>query len=464
MEHTRAMTTVKTTLLILLLAGCLGAADDTAPLRFRVGAADITPVGVVTFTGIFRSTNAGGGVGTNFGTIPYSTSVAGNLSEVRMSAQGSRLGFRLDTMAKGANILGYLETDFQGAAPANAAVTSNSVQPRLRLFWVNVRKNKWELLAGQSWSLLTPNRRGLSPLPSDVFTGQVSDTSYFPGFVYSRDPQFRVVYHATGAVALGISLENPEQYIGGSGAGLITLPAAFSGNNYSGEVNNGTTTYSVPNLHPDIIGKIAFDTNLANGHGLHLEAAGVYRTFRLYNSPTKVTYRSAAVGGSFNASYEIVKNVRLLSNNFFSDGGGRYIGGLAPDLVVRADGSPSPVHSASTVSGIEAQAGDTQVYAYYAGVYVQRNVALDANLTPVGYGYAGSPNSQNRSIQNLTFGYARTFWRDSKFGSLQAMGQYSYVVRHPWSVAAGAPSSAHSNMVFVSLRYTLPGSAPTVKY
>jgi hypothetical protein len=170
------------------------------------------------------------------------------------------------------------------------------------------------------------------------------------------------------------------------------------------------------------------------------------------------------VGGSVNASYEIVKNVRLLSNNFFSDGGGRYIGGLAPDLVVRADGSPSPVHSASTVSGIEAQAGDTQVYAYYAGVYMQRNVALDANLTPVGYGYAGSPNSQNRSIQNLTFGYNHTFWRDSKFGSLQAMGQYSYVVRHPWSVAAGAPSSAHSNMVFVSLRYTLPGSAPTVKY
>ena len=37
--------------------------------------------------------------------------------------------------------------------------------PRLRLFWVDVTKDKWEFLAGQSWSMLTPNRKGISALP-----------------------------------------------------------------------------------------------------------------------------------------------------------------------------------------------------------------------------------------------------------------------------------------------------------
>jgi hypothetical protein len=463
------MTTVKTTLLILLLAGCLGAADDTpaeiSPLQFHIGSATLTPVGFVDFTTVFRTTNPGTGIGTNFGSIPYNNSTAGSLSEVRFSSQNSRVGIRVDAVVKGANVLGYLETDFLGAAPSNASVSSNSAALRLRVFWASVRKKKWELLAGQSWSLLTPNRKGLSPLPSDLFYSQVVDVNYQNGLVWSRDPQFRLVYHPSDTVALGVSLENPDQYIGGSGGGgLITLPAAFSANNYSGELNNGTTTYSVPNLHPDIIGKIAFDPKLPNGHALHFEVAGVYRTFRLYNPLTKVTYRSAAGGGSLNVNYEVVKNVRLVSNNFVSDGGGRWIFGQAPDLVVRANGSPSPVHAASTVSGIEAQAGNTQLYAYYGGVYVKRNVALDVNLTPVGYGYAGSPNSQNRSIQELTFGMTRTFWKDAKYGALQVMGQYSYVMRGPWAVAAGAPSSAHSNMVFFNLRYTLPGSAPTVKY
>lgn len=463
------MTTIKTAILILLLAGCLGAADDApvevSPLQFRIGSATLTPVGFVDFMAVFRTTNPGTGVGTNFGTIPYNTSPAGRLSEVRFSSQNSRVGIRVDAVVKGANVLGYLETDFLGAAPANASVSSNGAQLRLRVFWANVRKKKWELLAGQSWSLLTPNRKGLSALPADLFYSQVVDVNYQNGLAWSRAAQFRLVYHPSDTVALGFSLENPEQYIGSSGSGgLITLPAAFSGNTYLGEVNNGTTTYSVPNLHPDIIGKIAFDPKLPNGHALHFEVAGLYRTFRLFNPLTKATYRAAAGGGSLNVNYEVVKNVRLLSNNFVSDGGGRYIFGQAPDLVVRADGSPSPVQSASTVSGIEAQSGNTQLYAYYGGVYVKRNVALDVNLTPVGYGYAGSPNSQNRSIQELTVGMTRTFWKDAKYGALQVMGQYSYVTRRPWAVAAGAPSSAHSNMVFFNLRYTLPGSAPSVKY
>ncbi len=56
-------------------------------------------------------------------------------------------------------------------------------------------------------------------------------------------------------------------------------------------------------------------------------------------------------------NWEAVKNFRLVSNNFWSDGGGRYLFGQAPDVIVRPDGSPSPVHSGSMIQGFEAQKG-----------------------------------------------------------------------------------------------------------
>ena len=84
-------------------------------------------------------------------------------------------------------------------------------------------------------------------------------------------------------------------------------------------------------------------------------------------------------------------------------------------------------------------------------------------MARVGYGYAGSPNGQNRSIQEITMGLTQTLWKDAKFGALSLMTQYSYVFRNPWYVAAGQPASAQTNMVFANLRYTLPGAPPAIK-
>ena len=67
---------------------------------------------------------------------------------------------------------------------------------------------------------------------------------------------------------------------------------------------------------------------------------------------------------------------------------------------------------------------------------------------------------QNRTIQEVTVGFNQTFWRDPKYGALNLMGQYSYLTRNPWSVAPGNPINAKLNIVFLNLRYTLPGAAP----
>jgi hypothetical protein len=435
-----------------------------APLSFRIGSAYVTPVGFMDFTAVFRSTNPGTGIGTNFGSIPFNNTTAGKLTEIRLSAQNSRIGLRVDAKVKGANVIGYFESDFLGAVPGNVSVSSNSVTNRLRLYWVDVRKGKMEFMGGQSWSMLTPNRKGISPIPGDLFYTQDVDVNYQAGLVWSRDPQFRVIYHPNNNWALGVSLENPEQYIGGSaGGGLVTLPSALV-TPYANELNNGNTNLAVPDVHPDIITKIAFDRQVGD-RSMHIEAAGVVRTFRLYNPLSQQYFTATGGGGSVNLNFEIIKNLRVVSNNYYSDGGGRWIFGQAPDLIVRGDGSPSLIHSGSTVTGFESQVTkDVLLYGYYGGVYVQRNTAIDpTNGKLVGYGYAGSPSGQNRVVHQATFGFTRTFWRDPKYGALQLMGQYSFLLRRPWSVAAGQPNEAHSNIVFLNLRYLLPGSAPKIK-
>jgi len=167
-------------------------------------------------------------------------------------------------------------------------------------------------------------------------------------------------------------------------------------------------------------------------------------------------------GGGLNFNAEVVKNFRLIFNSFWSDGGGRYIFGQAPDFIVRANGTPSLVHSASTVAGFEATLGKTLFYGYYGGVYIGRDMALDANgTTKIGYGPISS-DGQNRAIQEITFGSNTTLMRDPKWGAVNLMFQYSYLQRNPWLFAVGAPTNAHADMGFFNLRYTLPGSAPTL--
>jgi hypothetical protein len=440
--------------------------DTESPLQFRIGTAYITPVGFMDFTAVYRDTDPGSGIGTNFGSFPYRTkaNVAGNLSEFRLSPQNSRIGARIDANVKGAKVLGYWESDFLGFVPANASVSSNSYTFRLRLYWVDVRKDKFEVLGGQSWSMITPGRKGISPLPSDLFYTQDIDVNYQAGLVWGRIPQFRMVYHPSDAVAMGISFENAEQYIGGSGGGGTSVLPSGLATAYANQLDNGNTTLNAPNTHPDIIAKIAFDPKMPAGHSLHFEIGAMERTFRTYNPNTGQHFMTAGGGVQANLNIELVKGFRFVTNNFWSDGGGRYIFGQAPDLVVRGDGSVGLLHSGSTVTGFEYTKGNTMLYAYYGGVHVGRNVVIDpANGKPVGYGYTGSANSQNRNIQEGTIGFNQTFWKSPKYGALNLMGQYAYFTRNPWYVASGTPKATHMNEVFVNLRYTLPGTAPTTK-
>ncbi len=425
-----------------------GAEGKKSPLTLRIGDADFTVGGFVDATAFFRSTNLGSGIGTSFGSIPFSNTPQGQLSETRFSAQNSRLSLMATSKVGENNVKGYVESDFLGFQPTNGFVTSNSNSMRMRLYWVQVLRGKFEFLGGQSWSMMNPNRNGLSPMPSDIFYSQDMDTNYQVGLTWSRNNQFRFIYHATDDWAAGISLENPQQFVGGG----VVLPASFS----SSEVDAGGNV-STPNLHPDVIGKIAYDPKVGEKH-MHVEVAGLLRSFRTFDPVTSRKTTVTGGGGSVNANLELVKNFHLIADTFYSDGGGRYIFGLGPDLIIKADNTPSLVHAASGIGGFEYQFNpQTMLYGYYGGAYFQRNTAIDPKTGKfLGFGFPGSSSSANKAVQEGTFGVIQTFWKNPRYGALQLITQYSYLTRAPWWVATGSPKNAHLSMGYADVRYVLP--------
>ncbi len=453
------------------LPGPQGSAQATlpdSPLQLKVGGTTITPIGFMDATNTWRSTADGDSLKTNFGKFPYNNSLPlARDSEDKMSLQNSRIGARLDGSYKDWHYLGYWESDFVGDfAGNNTQVTSNSVLMRLRLYWVDLRNKHFEVLAGQSWSLLTPNRNGLSALPGDLFYGQEFDVNYLNGLTWGRIPGYRFLYHSDGdKFNIGISFENADQYFGGSGgAGSPQLPSAsvFS-SDYGNQLDDSQTNdVNIPQLRPDIIAKMAFQPNSR----VHVEIGGVSSQFKVFNSSTNQSFTTTGEGGSINANFGLTKSLRLVTNNFWSDGEGRYLFGEVPDVIVRSDGSLSAIHAGSTVNGFEWTLGKFQFYTYYGGIASGKNIALDSNAahSPIGWGYVGSPNSENKAIQEFTIGWVHTMWRDAKYGALQEMVQYAYFTRDPFYVASNAPKNAHQDAIWFDLRYVLPGTAPSIQY
>jgi hypothetical protein len=449
--------------------------QPSSPLSWRIGAAEFTPGGWADITGVFRSSDTGSGTGTSFGSIPFNNQLPqAALTEFRTTAQTSRLSMKVNAnVTDSTTVTGYVESDFNGFQPPNAYTSTNSSSFRLRLAFLDVRYGKWEVLGGQSWSLLTPNRVGLSPMPSDVITGYRLDTNYFAGLPYSRQAGFRLVYHPTDWWAIGFSLENPQQYAPSS----VVFP---DGTFFSGQFDNGsgatnatgaTSNPAVPNLHPDVIVKSAFDWRVG-GRALHLEAAGLLRSFKVLNNLTTPNSTSAITegSGSVNLNFEVLRNFHLIANTFYGAGNGRYIGALGPDAIVKADGTLSPIHSGSGVAGFEYQLTPRFEFdSYYSAAYFQRNFDLLASsampaptcdgvsgFTCVGFGFPGSANTNNKSFQEGTVGFTQTIWGSPNHGKLQFINQSSWVERTPWSVPAVGPKNAHTFLEYIDLRYVLP--------
>ena len=434
-----------------------------SPLSFRIGGTEFTPGGFVDFENIFRSTNTGGSSATTFGAIPFSNTVQGHLTEFRMTGQYSRYNLKVSGKYGANNVVGYIEGDFNGNDPANVFVTSNSHTNRLRLYWLDLKRGDWEFLAGSSWGLETPNRKGLSPNPADLMLTIGEDANVHVGVPYTRASLFRVVIHPNDNFAWGVEVQNPQQFVG---AGEVIFPFAFNaalGPQFDANNNNGT-----PNAFPDILTKFAYDTS-----HIHFEAGGMMTSAKMTVVPIGgTTFNShSKIGGGLMAGVNLAanKNFRVLAHGMYGIGIGRYMIGSGPNLVIvplqtgptTFNADISMVHSGSAIVGAEATAGKSQFGFYYGGFYFQRNSFRDVTSPlvtkpTIGFGGINSPNSANRALQEGSIEWTQTFWKNPQYGAVLLVTQASYLTRAPWFVAAGAPKNAHLGMGYMSIRYVLP--------
>jgi hypothetical protein len=435
------------------------AATGDSQLSIHFGKASLTPGGWVDFTAIYRSRDVGSGLGTAFASIPYSDTVQGGLSETRLTAQNSRITLRADENFSGTRVFGYAEADFNGVLPANAYVSTNSDSFRLRVYFTDLARGRLEFLGGQSWSLLTPNRVAISPFLTEIYNTLHLDSNYQVGLTYARQTQIRAVTHITPTIAFGVSAENPMQY----SSPAATFPALFS--TAQTDTGGGTAT---PTLHPDLIAKLAWDPQWLQRRW-HFESSGLLTPVAIL-TPAGVagsnSHKDVKEGRGIGAAgnLEVAPNLHLILTGFWSDGGGRYIGGLGPGFVVAQDGGVSApfriqlIHSGSGVAALEWRATPSTIASVtFSQAYFGRAWSTDPSSGKlVGYGFPGSPDSQNRTLHEATFATQTTLWRQPGYGSVQMITQSSWVQRAPWSFTPGNPKSAQVFSGWANLRYVLP--------
>jgi hypothetical protein len=159
---------------------------------------------------------------------------------------------------------------------------------------------------------------------------------------------------------------------------------------------------------------------------------------------------------SVNVRASPTSTTRLIGQLASGHGLGRYVGGLAPDVAFRPDGTIAPIPTTSWVAGIE-QAVTPRVAAagYYSGVSSEATYFTDTTGGFIGFGFPGASTAANRRIVEATATLSYLAVRTETRGSAQVNLQTSWMRREPWAAGAG-PRSADAWLVFVQIRYNLP--------
>ena len=411
---------------------------------------------------IFRTRNETADISSSFNTgIPMPNNPNYHISEFRESAHQSRFALlaqgRVDEDTK---LAGYFETDFQSAGTTSNSVESNSYTLRLRLAYATLDKQDWGtyILGGQSWSLLTMFKEGMTPRQENI--PLTIDGQYVPGFTWLRNPEFRVVQHFGDKYAAGLSLESPQAVVV-SGPNAPLVPTTFS--NPGGMLLNPLVNYST-DVGPDVVAKVTADP----GWG-HFEPYGLGRAFRSRANFSNHTIFGG--GGGLGAIVPVVPKLVDFQADFLAGNGiGRYGTVGLPDVTVKPTGVLAPVPEIQALVGLVGHPTPSLDLYAYAGVEQAYSTAftVHGNL-PFGYGNllynntaclheaasvtAAATNcaANTERVWQITGG----FWWDvykGDFGRLRVGGQGSYTERSVFAGIGGGPNT-NEGIFMASLRY-----------
>jgi hypothetical protein len=455
----------------------------------------VTLGGFIEAAGIYRSKAEGADIASSFSAIPYSgqgststpgsAAAIGHTQELRFSARQSRISglvegdFNPDT-----KLSAYGEFDFISAAQTANSNESNSYNLRIRNVYATIDKTDLgiHLLAGQNWSLVTLNSKGISPR-NEVTPPQI-DAQYIPGFAWARQPQFRIADQLAPAWWVALSAENPQTtFASGATAPASALRVVYSESAGSGF--NSANTLSINHI-PDVVAKLAYEPMFMDRQ-LHLEVFGLFRAYYERTAAgitvvpptapaTAYTITESATGNTNNNIYgggvgfgvmvpAIPKVLDLQLTGLFGDGIGRYGSSQLPDVTVRYDGTIEPIRETMALFGATYHANPAlDIYAF-AGQEQEQRETYTFNGAGYGLGSALYNNTgcfgeittvttctgQTRTVEQATFGLWDKVYQ-GKIGQFRVGLQYSYTERKAFLGVGGAPSTT-DNMIFWSVRY-----------
>ena len=473
---------------------------------FRVGNVDIKLGGFIAAESVYRSRNEVADIASNFNTgIPEKISPLYHESEFRESARQSRVTALVTGLPdKDTKLQAYFALDFLGASPTSNSNESNSFVPRIREGWASYSRSDlgFEVLAGQSWTLLTMNRVGMEPL--NVQTPLQIDAQYVPGFTWARQPELRIEKSfANNQYWLGLSIENPATTYTNtsipSALGTLNVTNPGTANLATGS-NSGTTvvtgetavtttvtkngkttsttvltptTASVAGLGafsddiaPDVVIKGTADWKFA-----HLEAYGVGRVFhdRVSQLGTGQSNTMFGGGGGAAALVHIIPNVLDFQvSGLAGQGIGRYGTSQLPDATVNAQGGPEALPEWMALAGLVYHpVKQIDLYGYMGTEQTTAryfDTTVGGKTTAYGYGnplYSNAGCDEELSkltctgnTSGIVQGTVGAWYRFLKgpYGTFQAGVQYSYTHRDVFQGVGPTPQT-NDNMVFFSMRY-----------
>ncbi len=456
---------------------------------FMAGPVKITPGGFVELMVISRDHNESADWASNFNTgIPYPNSHNYYLSELHLSERQSRVqslfqGPESDSWAPE----GYLEADFGGAGATGNYNESSSFSPRVRHYFADVTYKPLggTLLFGQTWSLLTGFKTGLTPRQENI--PLTIDGQYLPGFDWLRLPQIRLTEKFNDLLAAAVSLENPAaQITSNASSGAPALPVMFNNpgatNSFSptngaggctttapgatctvtgGALNNVATDYL-----PDVIVKVALDP----GFG-HFEGFATERFFRdrVTTSALQVNQRTNATGFGGNMLLPIVpKMLDFQASIIAGRAVGRYGSAQLPDATVNAGNLEiEPLRGFHTLAGLQFRPVPLlTLFGYVGEEQADRSASFRVSSGKrYGYGY-GNPLFDNSgcgkegasacaaNTARIISGTLGGWWKFYRgfLGYAQVGLTDTWIKREIYSGIGGDPST-YINIALLSFRY-----------
>lgn len=467
------------------IAAVLSVTPALADTTLASGPVTVTIGGFIAAESVYRSRNENADIGSTYSGLPFSSSPYGHLSETRLTARQSRLTI----MATGdvdadTHLTFWNELDFLGAAQTANSNQSNSYQPRIRNIYTTIDWDSLglQLLAGQNWSLVTANTKGITP--RNELVPATIDAQYVVGFVWARQPQIRITKNWNKEFWAAISIENPQTTIAGNGA----LAPGFTNDVTRAGTNqfNSGVNYSFNHI-PDIVGKIAWEPWIGGAQPLHIEVYGQYRDLydRTYIAANNAfgfpagTQNADRAGGSVGGTitYNVIpKTLDVQFTGATGSGIGRYGSAGLPDSTFRVDGTLAPIQETTWMAGGTWHVTPLLDIYGYGGQEAEHRKLWNINGATVGLGSptfnaaaciaADTPAVTNsgcganlESANQISTGF---WWRayQGKFGSFRFGMQYSYTHVIAFSGLNGTGAAAayvHPNtdesMVFTSIRY-----------